>query len=104
MAETAMSGDSPWTCLREPCPQRTRLGTVPGHVRFGRDSNRHVWLVVSLVAAEVLSRRDAAVRLPALLRGAVRHGRAQLDGLPPAERGPVPPLGRRRAGRLRVLG
>ena len=40
----------------------------------------------------------------ALLRRALRHGRAELDRLPAAERRPVPPLGGRRAGRVRVRG
>ena len=35
---------------------------------------------------------------------AVRHGRAQLDRLPAPERRPVPPVGGRGPGRVRVLG
>ena len=57
----------------------------------------------TLVAARVLPGRAAAGRVPRLLRRALRHGRAELDRLPAAERGSVPPLGGCGPGRVRVL-
>ena len=87
-------------------PRRGRVqGQSPGHVGFRRgDQGRHLRLVVSVLAAGVLPGGAAAGGVPRLLRAAVRHRRAELDRLPPAERRPVPPLGGRGPGRLRVLG
>src|SRR5215831_4611687 len=66
------------------------------------DPRRHLRLVVPELAPRLLPRRDAAARLPRALCEPLRHGRAEHDGLPPAERGPVPPLGRRGPRRLHV--
>ena len=78
-------------------------GLSPDAYGFGHgDPDRHLGLVVSVLAARVLPRGAPARGVPRLLRRTVRHGRAQLDRLPPAERRPVPALGRRGAGRLRV--
>src|SRR5262245_45393881 len=51
-------------------------------VPYSRDPHRHLGLVVSLVAARLLPRRDEAGGVPALLRDAVRHRRAEHDRLP----------------------
>ncbi len=80
-------------------------GQSPRHVRFGHgDTDRHLGLVVSELAPGVLSRGDAACGLPLVLRAPLRHGRAELDRLPAAERGSVPALGGRRPGRISLRG
>src|SRR5262249_19003619 len=80
--------------------------TSPGSLVCPPDghSRRHLRLVVSLVAARVLPGGDAAGGLPPLLRGAVRHGRAEHDGIPAAFGGAVRALGSGGAGRIPLRG
>ncbi len=63
---------------------------------------RNLRLVVSDLAARLLSGGARSEGVSRLLRAAVRHGRAEHDRVPAPGRGAVPPLGRAGAGRIRV--
>ncbi len=85
---------------REARSTSRRTGDASG----GAALRRIVGLLVPLLEAGLLPARDEGERVPAVLRGAARHGRAEHDRLLASGGGAVSPLGRGDARPLPVRG